>query len=333
MHEPVISVIIPAYRAASYIQQTLEAVRAQTFSDYELIIVNDGSPDTAEFERAIFPYQDFIKYVFQTNQGAAAARNAALRIARGRYVAFLDADDIWFPTYLEHQHAFLAAHPEADLVYADARLAGDSPLAGRTFMQTAPSRGRVTVKSLLSLRCHVIASGVVARRTTILDVGMFDEAIARGHDFDLWVRLARHGARLTYQRKVLLTRRIHLDSLSGDSMSESQRALDGLRRIQRSLALSRDERAALERSVAWLSARIELERGKQHLASGNIPVTIAAVERAHRLYPRLKLRVILLVLRIAPWWLLRLHRARPRTRLGPSSETLVRPACAPPLGS
>src|SRR5262245_31870668 len=161
MPEPIFSVIVPAYKAAPYIQRTLEAVRAQAFSDYELILVNDGSPDTAEFERAILPYQQFLKYVFQTNRGAAAARNAALRIARGRYVAVLDADDIWFPTYLEQQHAFLTAHPEADLVYADARLVGDSPLAGRTFMQTAPSRGRVTVESLLSLRCHVIASGVV----------------------------------------------------------------------------------------------------------------------------------------------------------------------------
>ena len=333
MSEPLISVIIPAYKAARYIQKTLEAVRGQTFSDYELILVNDGSPDTAEFERAILPYRQFLKYVVQPNRGAAAARNTALRMARGRYVAFLDADDIWLPAYLEHQYAFLTAHPEADLVYADARLVGDSPLAGRTFMQTAPSRGRVTVKNLLSLRCHVIASGVVARLSSVLEVGMFDETIARGHDFDLWVRLARHGARLTYQRKVLLTRQIHLDSLSGDSASESQRALDGLRRIQRSMTLSRDEQAALDRSVAWLSARLELERGKQHFASGDIPVTIAAVARANRLYPRLKLRIILLALRIAPLWLQRLHRARRRTRLARASDAIARLAGAPQLRS
>src|SRR5439155_20455357 len=99
MPEPRVSVILPAYNAASYIEQTLQAVRAQTVSDYEVIVVNDGSPDTAEFERVIFPHRHFINYVFQMNRGAAAARNTALRIARGRYVAFLDADDFWFPTY------------------------------------------------------------------------------------------------------------------------------------------------------------------------------------------------------------------------------------------
>jgi len=310
MSEPLVSIVIPAYNASPYIRQTIDAIRVQTCSDYELIVVNDGSPDTVEFERAIFPYRQFLNYFFQANRGAAAARNAALRIARGRYVAFLDADDFWLPTYLEQQLAFLAARPDVDLVYADARLVGDSPLAGCTFMQAAPSRGAVSVKSLLSLTCHVIASGVVARRSVILDAGMFDETIRRGHDFDLWVRLAHRGARLAYQRKVLLTRQIHLDSLSGDAISESERALAGLRRIQRSLTLTADEHEALEKSVAWLTARIDIERGKLCFAAGDVAGTIEAVARAHHLAPRLKLGSILFALRIAPRWLRRLHQAR-----------------------
>ena len=331
MPEPRVSVIIPAYNAAPYIAQTLDSVRAQTFSDSEVILVNDGSPDTAEFERAIIPYRQFIKYVFQSNCGAAAARNTALQIARGRYVAFLDSDDVWFPTYLEEQLAFLTAHPDADIVYADARLVGNSPLAGRTFMQTAPSHGRVTVENLLALRCHVIASGLVARRDAIIAVGMFDETIRRGHDFDLWVRLAKSGAKLTYQRKVLLTRNMHLDSLSGDSISEAERALAGLLRIRGKLTLTRRERAALDRSVAWLTARLELEHGKLHFVDGDVAGTIAAVARANELYPRLKLRAILIALRIAPQWLRRLHSVRRSLR--PASERFTRPACAPPLRS
>jgi glycosyltransferase involved in cell wall biosynthesis len=310
MSDPLVSIVIPAYNAARYIRETIEAIRAQTCSDYEIIVVNDGSPDTVEFENAIFPYREFINYLFQSNRGAAAARNTALRIARGRYVAFLDADDFWLATYLEHQLAFLAAHPDVDLVYADAHLIGDSPLAGHTFMQTAPSRGAVTVKSLLSLTCHVIASGVVARRSVILDAGMFDETIRRGHDFDLWVRLASRGARLAYQRRVLLTRQIHLDSLSGDAISESERALAGLRRIERTLALSADEREALEKSVVWLTARIEIERGKLCFGAGDVGGAIAAVERAYHLAPRVKLGAILFALRIAPRWLRWLTQVR-----------------------
>jgi glycosyltransferase involved in cell wall biosynthesis len=322
MAAPLVSVVIPAYNAAPYIQRTIDSVRAQTWRDYEVIVVNDGSPDTAELENSLFAYRAFINYIFQANRGAAAARNTALRIARGRYVAFLDADDSWLPTYLQRQLAFLAAHPSSDLVYADAHLVGDSPLAGRTFMQTAPSRGAVTVKSLLSLRCHVIASGVVARRSVILDAGMFDETIRRGHDFDLWVRLASRGARLSYQRKVLLTRHIHLDNLSGDAISESERALAGLRRIQHRLALTPDEVDALEKSVAWLTARMELERGKRCVAAGDFGGAIAAVERAHHLCPRLKLWAILVALRVAPRWLSRLDYAR----RWPARRAL--PACA-----
>jgi glycosyltransferase involved in cell wall biosynthesis len=312
MVQPLVSVIIPAFNAATYIRQTVKAVQAQTFKDSELIIVNDGSPDTAELESELSDYRNVLKYFHQPNRGAAAARNLGLRIAAGRYAAFLDADDAWFPSYLEEQLTFLGAHPDVDLVYADARLAGDSPLAGRTFMQTAPSRGSVTVESLLSLRCHVINSGVVARRSKVLEAGGFDESIRRGHDFDLWVRLAHRGARIAYQRKVLLTRHIHLDSLSGDALSECERCLTGLERIDRSLRLTAAERAALTSSVAWLKARIELERGKQLFRTGDVPAAIAAVSRANRLHPQLKLRAIALALRIAPWSLQQLDRIRRR---------------------
>jgi len=309
---PLVSVIVPAFKAASYIAETVLAVLAQTFKDFELIVVNDGSPDTAELEAALKPFSGSVVYRHEPHRGAAAARNAALRMARGTYVAFLDADDKWLPTYLEHQIAFLNAHRGVDLVYCDARLIGNSPLAGRTFMETAPSRGPVTVESLLSLRCHVIASGVVVRRSIVLAAGMFDETIARGHDFDLWIRLARAGVRLAYHSKILLIRRIHEDSLSGDSLTECERALTGLRRIEQTVPLSTAERAALERSLAWLQTRRELERGKHYLRNRDFTAARNAVAWANRIRPRLKLRAILMALRVAPSWLHRIDRARQR---------------------
>jgi glycosyltransferase involved in cell wall biosynthesis len=310
MSDPLVSIIIPVWNAAGFIEETLRSVLRQTFNDYELIIVNDGSPDTVELEAALLPYRSSIKYLRERHKGAAAARNAALRVARGTYIAFLDADDSWFATYLDRQIAFLKAHQEIDLVYADARLTGDSPLAGRTFMETAPSRGPVTLKSLLSLRCHVIASGVVVKRSVVIDAGMFDESITRGHDFDLWIRLARRGARLAYQRRVLLSRRIHSSNLSGDAVSESERALAALRRIEASMPLSPDERAALTSSVAWLSARRERELGKHCLRRGDFAGAIAAIRRACDADPSPKLRAIALGLRLVPSWLYRIDRVR-----------------------
>jgi glycosyltransferase involved in cell wall biosynthesis len=310
MSHPLISVVVPVWNAASFIEQTVKSVLQQTFTDFELIVVNDGSSDTEELEAALLPYRPSLTYLSEPHRGAAAARNAALRIARGRYVAFLDADDSWLPNYLDRQMAFLREHPDVDLVYADARLTGDSPLAGRTFMQTAPSRGPVTLKSLLSLRCHVIASGVVVRRSIVADVGMFDETIARGHDFDLWVRIARRGARLAYHREVLLSRRIHASNLSGDAVAECERALAALRRIERSMVLAQDEREALTASILWLSSRRELELGKCCLRTGDVAGAIDAVRRAYRTTPSLKLRAIEMGLRVAPSWLYRIDRAR-----------------------
>jgi glycosyltransferase involved in cell wall biosynthesis len=315
---PHVSVILPAYNAAAYIAETVSSVLTQSFVNFELIVVNDGSPDTAELEAALEPFRSSIVYRREPHKGAAAARNAGLRIARGTYVAFLDADDTWLPNYLEHQVAFLAEHPAVDLVYCDAHLTGDSPLAGRTFMETAPSRGPVTVESLLSLRCHVIASGVVARASAIVDAGMFDESIRRGHDFDLWMRMARRGARLAYHSRVLLIRRIHVDSLSGDSLTECERALAGLRRIDETMPLTKRERAALRRTVAWLHARRELERGKHFLRNRDFAAARNAVAWANRVRPRLKLRAILVALRIAPMWLYVIDRLRQR-RMASSS--------------
>src|SRR5260221_785574 len=92
---PTVSVVIPAYNVARYISETLESVFAQTFTDYEVIVVNDGSPDTEDFEQAIAPYLNRILYLKQENLGASVARNTGLQAARGEFIAFLDADDLW----------------------------------------------------------------------------------------------------------------------------------------------------------------------------------------------------------------------------------------------
>src|ERR1017187_1702587 len=100
---PLVSVIIPAYRAAQSIAATLGSVLAQTFKDYEIIVVNDGSPDSEELEKALEPYRDRIIYLRQENQGPGGARNTGILTASGQYVALLDADDIWAPEHLAAQ--------------------------------------------------------------------------------------------------------------------------------------------------------------------------------------------------------------------------------------
>src|SRR5262245_48281148 len=104
---PAVSVVIPAYNCADFIAETLDSVFSQTFDNYEVIVINDGSPDTESLERVLAPFQDRIVYLKQDNQGPSGARNSAIRHARSAYVAMLDSDDIWLPDYLAEQMQFI----------------------------------------------------------------------------------------------------------------------------------------------------------------------------------------------------------------------------------
>ena len=220
---PLGSIVIPAYQAARWIAETLDSVLAQTFHDYEIIVVNDGSPDTVDLERVLEPYRDRIVYLCQENRGAAGARNTAIRAARGRYIAPLDADDLWEPEFLAEQVAILEADPLLDLVYAGALVFGDVPESGRT--QMALSVGEVTFARLVLEEFTVVHCATVARREALVRVGLFDELFRRSENFELWLRLAKLGGRIGYQRRVLSRyRRLrHAGSLSSDAerMGES----------------------------------------------------------------------------------------------------------------
>jgi glycosyltransferase involved in cell wall biosynthesis len=306
---PSVSVVIPAYKIAPFVGETLDSVFAQTFQDFEVVVVNDGSPDTEEFERALAPYASRLRYFRQENRGAGAARNRGVGEARGEFVAFLDGDDLWLPTYLEEQLSFIRAGG-FDLVYADALLFGDSPLAGKTYMETAPSRGPVNFLSLITNECNVITSGVVARRRAVVEAGLFDESLRNAQDFELWVRLARRGARLAYQRKVLLRYRYHEGSLSGDVINRARREWRVTKQIADTYELTGEERAVVGSMLARQEATLQLETGRQQLLDEKFEEARASLEKANRVLPSWKLRGALVLLRVAPRLLLKVARRR-----------------------
>ena len=269
---PTISVVIPAYNVARYIGETLRSVFAQTFTAYEVIVVNDGSPDTEEFEVALAPYIDRIHYIKQENRGASAARNEGLRAARGEFVAFLDADDLWLPNYLDEQLGFMNSQ-DCDLICADAMIFGDSTEAGQTYMEavmeTAPPLGEITFLDLVSAERSLITSGVVTRRKLIFEVGLFDEALRNAQDFDLWLRLVRHGARLAYQRRVLLRYRSRPDGLTGNTINSHRRELRIFDKIEQSYDLSPVEREEVLAVIRDRRALLQYELGKLYLLPGD----------------------------------------------------------------
>jgi glycosyltransferase involved in cell wall biosynthesis len=304
-----IAVIIPVYRA-DFLAEALESVFAQTRSPEEVIVVDDGSPDQLALSRALAPFESRVTVIHQANAGAAAARNAGLRAATADFVAFLDADDHWLPDFLERQLGYLAAHAEIDLVYADATVVGDTPAAGTTFMTMCPSRGEVTLRSLLSQECNILTSTVVVRRRLVVDAGYFDVTLRRGQDFDLWLRLVAGGARVGYQESVLAVRRLHGHNLSGTRLNELERALHVFGKAIRTLPLSDVERATALNRTRELEAELAREHGKERLASGDFSGALRFLEQASNVLPSWKLRAARLALRVAPQLLRRVYLAR-----------------------
>jgi glycosyltransferase involved in cell wall biosynthesis len=305
---PRISVVIPAYNAADFICETLDSVMAQKFREHEIIVVNDGSPDTERFERAIRNQLEEIVYIKQRNSGAGVARNTAINAARGDIIAFLDGDDVWLSDFLASQYVFLERNGY-DMVYCDAMLFGMQSAYRRTFMETAPSEGPADFESILDLRCNVITSGTMARKQAIIDAGMFETERVRAHDFHLWLRMAKNGSKIGYQRKQLVKYRVHLDSLSGDSVSRVERELDAFERVGRTIELSAAEMSIVERRIAGLEADLAVEQGKAFLLRGDFREAEVAFRVANRHRKSIKLTVISLLTRFAPRTLLKYYKS------------------------
>jgi glycosyltransferase involved in cell wall biosynthesis len=326
---PLVSVVIPAYNVARFIRETLDSVFAQTIANYEVIVVNDGSPDTEEFERAIEPYRERLRYLSQENRGASAARNAGLRAARGEWIAFLDADDLWLPAYLDEQLRFIREH-NCDLACADAMIFGDSSAAGQTYMEavmeSAPASGEVTFLDLVSSDRSLMTSGVVARRDLILEVGLFDEALRNAQDFDLWLRLARHGARLAYQRQVLLCYRARQGSLSGDAINSHHRELRVFDKIEQSYPLTPAERAAVAPVIRNRRALLEYELGKLHLLPGDFARARESFARASNFGGGWKPKVAGWLTRLAPGMMQALYGRRTKAPMTVNKNLSLRPS-------
>jgi glycosyltransferase involved in cell wall biosynthesis len=308
---PKVSVIIPAYKIADYIGEALQSVCAQTFTDFEIIVVNDGSPDTAEFECAIEPFRDRIVYIKQENKGAAAARNAAIRAAKGEILAFLDGDDLWQPEFLRSQVEFLEKN-DFDLVYADAEFFGEDVPVGNTYMQFSKSKGAVTTESLICWDCNVITSGTIARREAVVAAGLFDESpiFRRGQDFEMWFRLAKRGAKLGFQRRVLLKYRVRAGSLTGNHVQQAERNVTTLEGIKAKFDFTESEKKVWERQIKIASAMLNVEKGKAQIMNGDFAAARQSFAAANRFYRKPKLFFVGLMLKFAPGLLQRFFTGR-----------------------
>jgi glycosyltransferase involved in cell wall biosynthesis len=298
MPPPTVSVIVPAFQAAPFIAATVDSVLAQTWQDFEIVVVNDGSPDTPELRDALAPYRSRIRYLEQPQGGPSRARNTAIAAATGEWLAFLDGDDAWAPGFLTAQLDLLAGDRQAVLAWSDSQPFGGT---GRepTLMTSEPPSGECDVAALLLGRCVVFTSTTVARRQAVVDAGGFDEALHRCEDFDLWLRLALRG-RLRYNRAVLGRRRLHPASQSASPTAMLRAQIEVRRRFVARTPLPDDVRASAAATDRRCEAAIALADGRRLLAAGDAQAARRALAQAAGELPSLRLSATRGLLAVAP---------------------------------
>ena len=219
---PTVSIIIPTYKHQDFVLATLDSVFAQTFTDYEVIVINDGSPDdTAALLR---PLADAgrIRYIEQKNQGQSAARNRGIAEAQGEFIALLDDDDLWPPDKLEWQVQALRENAEAVMVYGDALFvepqfclgAAEEFVEKERFLHPNKDSSVGWAYEEFLLRNPTASPGqTLILATAVKQVQGFDEAIWGADDYDLYLRLSKMGS-FIYERRLALYYRQHASNAS-----------------------------------------------------------------------------------------------------------------------
>lgn len=296
---PRVSVIIPSYNTAGLIARCLASVFAQTYSSFEVIVVNDGSPDTAELEQCLIPYLPQILYLTQANAGPAGARNKAIQHARGEYLAFLDSDDEWYPEHLASQMEMFEEDSEIDLVYSDCLIV--TPTSKWRFMQGCPSRGKATFEALAAEHCQIPVSTVVVRKDAILQAGLFDESLKRCDDYDMWLRVAFYGGRIAYS-EVVQARLAgsRPGSLGLSNLNMLKACADILDKISHSLPLDESQAGLVHSRAAQIKALYCWEQAKLHLFSRQFEEARECISEANTSLRMPKLTAVGLGLRFAP---------------------------------
>ena len=219
---PIVSVVIPAYNAAKFLGDALESVLAQTYQRVEIIVVDDNSQD--QTPEVVAAFAGKIIYIRKKDggRGCGAPRNVGVCAASGEWIAFLDADDIWKPTFLE-KTVETGLETGADVVFSDYLKLVSGKVEGPTNLENVGIKAKLSVLApgrilhspfelLLAFCNYIPASAVMVRKRPLLQVGLFDECFDSCEDLDLWLRLAPNH-RFAVVDEVLMLRRMHTQNM------------------------------------------------------------------------------------------------------------------------
>jgi len=215
---PSVSVIIPTYNRARYVTKAIESVLAQTYHDYEIIVIDDGSTDNTK--EVLQPYMDRIRYIYQQNAGVSAARNTGISEARGEWIAFLDSDDEWLPEKLDVQMEYVARHPEiiAHTVNIDLSDYGSTGETSFSHCGFSPKEKEGIIREPFlphfKYRTLQMPPGVICRKKAAVQAGLFDESLSICEDYDFMCRLALEGS-WGYSNGVLVATHRRRETIKG----------------------------------------------------------------------------------------------------------------------
>ncbi|MCK4840400.1 MAG: glycosyltransferase family 2 protein [Methylococcales bacterium] len=220
------SIIIPTYNRCSLLKRALESVYQQTYLDYEIIVVDDGSTDeTAKMIKLFFPE---VNYDFQVNQGVSAARNRGIGLAKGHWFAFLDSDDEWMPKKLENQMCELKSNLDYKICHTQEQWIRNAVRVNQ--MKKHKKTGGWIFKQCLPL-CAMSPSSIVIHRTVFDDVGNFDITLPACEDYDLWLRITAKYPVLYLEDELIKKYGGHEDQLSTKYWGMDQYRIKALQKI------------------------------------------------------------------------------------------------------
>ena len=316
---PTVSVIMPAFNAERYLGAAVASVLRQSFGDLELLIVDDGSSDrTVEIARGFAGLDERVRVLEQPNAGPGPARNAALRAARGRLLAFLDSDDEWDETFLSEHVAILDARGDVDVLIGNARNRGGLR-HGQPARPVDDDGQPIALATMLGDE-RALFIMTVFRRTVTDAVGGFDEGLFTNEEYEMWIRASLAGFTFARHPKPLGWYSCRPDSLS----SSDTRMLSGILRVfaktRPALPAASAERAILDQQVARFEIELLAAEARDSLIGGDTRKAAELLAALHARRGGWWLRLGAGVAAFAPWAALAAYRLRHAARRTPGPE-------------
>lgn len=246
MSEPLVSVILPTYNRASFLEESVQSVLFQNYKNFELIIVDDGSTDTTAKHAKEWALDQRVQYFYQENRGVSSARNFGLNKAKGNWVAFLDSDDIWLPDKLRTQMDFFKSNPHVKVCQCE-EIWIRRGVRVNPGLKHRKHSGWIFEKCL-SL-CLISPSAVVLHRDVFDRIGHFDELMPACEDYDLWLRLTLDYEVMTLPQALIEKRGGHEDQLSQKYWGMDRFRIWALSKLLKHPRLTLDQRKLVEEDI------------------------------------------------------------------------------------